>query len=51
MPRAAGTLLLAGMESGHCLALAIARNFNSQEQIYSDYMNGTESLHNYMKRQ
>lgn len=46
-----GEGISAGMESGHCLALAIARNFNSQEQIYSDYMNGTESLHNYMKRQ
>lgn len=46
-----GEGISAGMESGHCLALAIAKNFNSQEQIYSDYMNGTESLHNYMKRQ
>lgn len=46
-----GEGISAGMESGHCLATAIVNHFGNQEQIYSDYKDRTEALHNYMKRQ
>lgn len=46
-----GEGISAGMESGHCLAMALVKHFDNLEMIYSDYKNGTDALHNYMKRQ
>lgn len=46
-----GEGISAGMESGHCLATAIANHFNDQDQIYEEYKKSTCNLHDYMKRQ
>lgn len=46
-----GEGISAGMESGYCVASAIANNFDDLEKIYADYKTGTSTLHEYMKRQ
>ncbi len=46
-----GEGISAAMESGYCIASAIARNFDDWETIYADYKTGTSALYHYMKRQ
>lgn len=46
-----GEGISAGMESGYCIAFAIAQHFDDSEKIYADYKIRTSTLHDYMKRQ
>jgi len=46
-----GEGISAGMESGYCIALAIANHFNSLDMIYADYQRDTQQLKSYMERQ
>ena len=41
----------AGLESGYCIAKAIAQNFNDPDGVYREYKNNASDLCNYMKRQ
>lgn len=46
-----GEGISAAMESGYCLANAIAKNFYNIDNIYDDYRQNTATLKNYMQRQ
>ncbi len=46
-----GEGISAGMESGYCLALAIAENFGNPKMVYEVYKRSTENLRSYMQRQ
>ncbi len=46
-----GEGISAGMESGCCVAHAIARHFDSLDMIYADYQRDTQQLKSYMERQ
>lgn len=46
-----GEGISAGMESGYCVATAIAQHFDDVDLVYTDYKERTSVLHNYMKRQ
>jgi len=46
-----GEGILAGMESGYCVALAIVNHFDSLDMIYADYQRDTWWLKPYMERQ
>ena len=46
-----GEGISAGMESGCCVAHAIASHFDSLDMIYTDYQRDTQQLKSYMERQ
>lgn len=46
-----GEGISAGMESGHCLACAVAEYFDDVNLIYTDYRQSTAALKSYMERQ
>lgn len=46
-----GEGISAGMESGYCIASAIAKHDHDLGKIYADYQCSTSALHQYMKRQ
>ena len=46
-----GEGISAGMESGYCVAQAIANHFDALDMIYADYQRDTQQLKSYMVRQ
>lgn len=46
-----GEGISAGMESGYCVAHAIANHFDTLDMIYADYQRDTQQLKSYMERQ
>jgi len=46
-----GEGISAGMESGCCAAQAVMEHFDNVDEVYEDYRERVEDLHNYMKRQ
>lgn len=46
-----GEGISAALESGYCLANAIAEHFDNTDKIYADYRQSTIALKNYMQRQ
>ena len=46
-----GEGISAGMESGYCVAQAIANHFDAMDMIYVDYQRDTQQLKSYMERQ
>jgi len=46
-----GEGISAGMESGYCVAQAIANHFDALDMIYADYQRDTQQLKSYMERQ
>lgn len=46
-----GEGISAAMESGYCLANAVAKSFDNMDGIYDDYRQNTATLKNYMRRQ
>ena len=46
-----GEGISAGMESGYCVAQAVANHFDALDMIYADYQQDTQQLKSYMERQ
>ena len=46
-----GEGISAGMESGYCVAKAVANHFDALDMIYADYQRDTQQLKSYMERQ